>query len=145
MPVRDIQVATLRAYLAGDQPQYNQLLAQLDRRADSLGYNALVTAAFVEAVERKFGKTSTHADVVDFVADLRSRTDYAAEAVDPRAAERLILEILGQATTDGIDSRTASNAKLLILAGLVADEKLDGARLDEFTAKARKMADYLLG
>ncbi|MGH3250572.1 MAG: hypothetical protein ACRDOI_30795 [Trebonia sp.] len=143
MTVSDGQTATLRAFLEGNRPRYNELLAQLDRRADSLGYSALVTSAFFEAVDRRFSKQSTRSDVVGYVADVRSRSDNAADAVDPRVAERLIREVLGEGTTDDIDGRTSSTTKLFLLAALTADADLSRGALDEFITKVRKMAEHL--
>jgi hypothetical protein len=55
MTVTDDQVAVLRAHLAGDYDEHRRLLAGLDSRGALGGYTALVTAAFVEAVDRRFG------------------------------------------------------------------------------------------
>lgn len=89
MPVTDDQVAALRAYLADDL-QHRQLYARLDRQAARVGYTALLAAAFFEAVNREFADEGTSADVIEFVADVRGRSEALAEAIDPRAAERLI-------------------------------------------------------
>lgn len=145
MTVSDAQVATLRAFLEGDKPRYNELLARLDRQADSLGYSALVTAAFFEAVDRRFSKQSTPSDVVEYVADVRSRSGDTADAVDPRVAERLIREVLGEGSTDDIDGRTSSTTKLFLLAALTADADLSSGELNEFLTKVRKMAEHLAG
>jgi hypothetical protein len=111
MTVSDGQIATLRAFLEGDRPRYNELLGQLDREADSLGYSALVTAAFFEAVDRRFSKQTTRSDVV-YVAEARSRSGDIADAVDPRVAERLIHEVLGEGSTHDIDGWTSSATRL---------------------------------
>jgi transposase len=143
MTVTDHQVATLRAMLAGNRAEHEQLVAQLDRECDNLGYSALVTAAFIRAVSRRFGKKSVDVEVIEFVADARARSDELAEAVDPRVAERLIRKVATGDSTDDIDATTSATAKLLLLAVLIADERLDGAELDEFLSNARKLADYL--
>jgi hypothetical protein len=101
MTVSDAQVATLRAFLEGNKPGYNELLAQLGRQA--------------------------------------------ADAVDPRVAERLIREVLGEGSTDDIDSRTSSTTKLFLLAALTADADLSSGELNEFMTKVRKMAEHLAG
>jgi hypothetical protein len=145
MVVSDQQVATLRAQLAGNAAEHVRLLRQLDGQDDGLGYSALVNAAFFEAVDHRFGRDSTPADVIGYVADVRSRFDEAAEAVDPQAGERLIRKVLVGGSTDDIDGRTSSRVKLFLLAALMADQGLDDAGLDEFMASARKLADHLLG
>lgn len=145
MTVSDSQVATLRAFLEGDKPRYNELLVQLDRPADSLGYSALVTAAFFEAVDRRFTKQTTRSDIVEYVAEVRSRSDAVADAVDPRVAERLIQEVLGEGSTHDIDGRTSSATKMFLLAALMADAGLGSSELDQFMAKVTKMAEHLAG
>lgn len=137
-------IAALRAQLSGNSSEHQRLAGEFRGRDDRLAFSALVHAAFLEAVGRRFTKQSQASDVIEYVADVRSRFDKVADAVDPRAAEQLILEALGQGTTDGIDSRTSSIAMMFLLTALVADERLDGAALDEFIAKARTTADYLL-
>jgi hypothetical protein len=145
MSVTDQQVATLRAMLSGNRAEHKRLVAQLDRQSDGLGYSGLVTAAFIKAVDRRFGKASTRTDVIEFVAEARSRSDEIAETVDPRVGERLIRKVVSDESTDDIDARTSATAKLLLLAALIADEELDGAELDKFIADARQLADYLIG
>lgn len=144
MSVTDQQVATLRAMLSGNRAEHKRLVAQLDQRGDGLGYSGLVTAAFIKAVDHRFGKASTQTDVIEFVSEARSRSDEIAEAVDPRVGERLILKVVSDASTDDIDARTSAATKLLLLAALIADEELDGAGLDKFMADARQLADYLI-
>jgi predicted nucleic acid-binding protein len=144
MPVTDEQVAVLRALLRDDMDRYRQLFDGLDREQANKGYPALVTAAFIEAVERRFGTTSQPADIVMFVADVRSRSDLAATELDPDAAERVILAVLDQGTTRGLPREAVSRAKLVLLAGLISDANPDEAGLDEFLASARKLADQLM-
>jgi hypothetical protein len=144
MTVSDQQVATLRAFLEGDKPKYNDLLADLDRKTGSLGYSALVTAAFFEAVDRRFSTQSPRADVAGYVADVRSRSSNAAGDVDPRIAERLIREVLGDGSTEDVDGRTSASTKLYLLTALTIDADLDAAALDQFLGKMKKMADHML-
>lgn len=144
MPVTDDQVAALRALLVDDLDRHRQLLGQLDRAEARRGYPALVTAAFGEAVERRFGQRYQPADVVAFVADVRARSDRLAAELDPDAAERVISAVLGHASTRDLDREAVTRAKLVLLAALVADARLDDAALDELLAAARKLADQLL-
>jgi hypothetical protein len=141
MPVPDDQVAVIRAYLKGDLDLYHQLYVKLDRSTGHAAYTALVTAAFVEAVDRRFGKTGTASDVIDFVADVRSRSDQVGEQIDPRGAERVIRAALTDENVDDIDGKTLVRLYVVLLAALVSDEQLDDAGLDDFLAEARKLAD----
>jgi len=144
MPVTDDQVAALRALLADDQDRHRQLFGQLDRAEARTGYPALVTAAFGEAVERRFGQHCQPADVVAFVAGVRSRSDRLAGQLDPDAAERVINAVLGHGSIRDLDREAVTRAKLVLLAALVADARLDAAALDEFLAAARKLAGQLM-
>lgn len=144
MPVTDDQVAALRALLRDDMDQHRQLFAGLDRAAAKKGYPALVTAAFIEAVERRFGTGYQRADIVAFVADVRARSDRLTSRLDPDVAERVVESVLGDGTVRGLDQQAVTSAKLLLLAGLIADARLDDAGLDEFLAAARKLADQLM-
>jgi hypothetical protein len=124
--------------------RHQQLFAGLDRAEAKKGYPALVTAAFIEAVERRFGTSSQPADIVAFVADVRARSDRLASRLDPDVSERAIQAVLGEGTVRGLDKEAVTGAKLLLMAGLIADARLDDAGLDEFLAAARKLADQLM-
>jgi hypothetical protein len=144
MAVTDEQIAALRALLTGDAAENRRLVAELRRDGSGAGYGTHVNAAFFEAVDRRFGKASTPASIIEYISDVRSRSDEIAEKVDPSVGERLIRKVLAGETTDNIDSRTSATVKLFVLVALVADENFGTAELDQFLAKVRKMADYLL-
>jgi hypothetical protein len=130
--------------LTGNRAEHARLVSTLDRQSDSLGYSALLNAAFIRAVSRRFGKQIDEAAIIDFVADARSRSDEIAQAIDPRVGERLIRKVTSGESTDDINASASSTVKLLLLAALVADEHLEADALDEFLASARKLADYLI-
>jgi hypothetical protein len=144
MPVTDDQVAALRALLVDDIGHHQQLFGRLDRAQARKGYPALVTAAFGQAVERRFGQHYQPGDIVSFVADVRARSDRLARDLDPDVAERAINAVLGHGTTRDLDKEAITRARLVLLGGLVADARLDDAGLDEFLAAARKLADQLM-
>lgn len=141
MPVTADQVATLKAYLTGDFDRHKRLFGQLDRTAAQTGYTALLTAAFFEAVDRRFAQNGRTADVVEFVADVRARHLKDADEIDPRAAERLILAIFSDEEVDDLDTETKVSAQIILLYALITDARLDDAGLDGFLAEARKLAD----
>jgi hypothetical protein len=137
-------VAALRAQLSGNSSEHQRLVREFGGRDDRVAYSALVHAAFLEAVGRRFTKQSQASDVIEYVADVRSREGAISTAVDPRVGEQLILEALGRGTTEGIDSKTSSTAMLFLLTALVADERLDSAGLEQFIDRVTESADYLL-
>jgi hypothetical protein len=145
MPVTDGQVAVLRALLADDQDLYKQLYARLDRDRDSGGYAAMINGAFARAVQRRFGNQHQPADVIEFVADARSRSGRLAQEIDPGIAERVIHLVLGDGSVTGVSKTALASTQLLLLGALVADEHFDDAGLDAFLASSRKLADQIMG
>jgi hypothetical protein len=144
VPVTDDQVAVLRALLAGDLERHKLLYAQLGRDQALAGYTALVTGAFSEAVERRFGANYRPADVITFVGDVRTRSDQIAESLDPSAAERVIRAVFGDGSVRDLRDATVVSAQIVLLGALIADERLNAAGLDAFLADARKLADRLM-
>jgi hypothetical protein len=107
MAVTDQQVAALRAQLAGDYDEHRRLIADLDSRHGLGGYTALVTAAFVEAADRRFGPSHRDdAAVTEFVSDVRSRFPGADKEIDQAAAERVSGKALGRGSVSDLDGTT---------------------------------------
>jgi hypothetical protein len=144
MPVTDQQAATLRAELAGNFTEYERLLADLDNKTDGLGYSALLTAAFHNAVDLRFTRDSTLDEVTVFVADVRARSERLRDALDPHVAERVIVAAVGSDRVHDLPAADANKMKMVLLTALVSDMHLDDAGLDEFMADARALADELL-
>jgi CelD/BcsL family acetyltransferase involved in cellulose biosynthesis len=143
MPVSDEQFATLSAQLAGRFDEHKRLLDGLDPIAARTGYSALVSAAFSVAVDRRFAEDGGVGRVVEFVSDVRARSEATAQ-IDPRTAERVILAVYTNEQIDDIDPRTSFETQLVLLAALIADAGYDAPALDEFLAEARQVADQWL-
>jgi hypothetical protein len=147
MAVTDRQVAVFRALMSCDSDAYQRRLAELDRTADKVGFAALVGCCFYEAVDRRFVRDGTPADlaeVIEFVGEIRARTVATADGLDPRIAERIITVAIDDDCTDtldDVDGRTFGHAQLLILCELAVDAQLHGTELEEFLAKVRARAE----
>lgn len=141
MTVTQEQVATLRAHLAGDFDEYNRLWAKLDRKSADSGYITLIAAAFFEAVDRRFAKSSTNSDIIEFVGSVRSRFDETGNDVDANAAETLIRAALGNDSGAELDDDTVVSTQITVLTALILDEHLDDAGLDQFMRDACRIAD----
>jgi hypothetical protein len=139
--VTDAQAATLRAYLAGDQARYAELHAQLDRRADARAYTALIIAAFFTAVDQRFAKNGTAADVTGFVTDLRTRSDRLAQDIDPQATERVIRAALTDEDISDLNDEDKGRIYTAVLAALIADAHLDDTDLEALLTEARITAN----
>src|ERR1700730_3326172 len=137
MSVTDDQVAALRAQLTGDYDEHRRLLADLNQRGALSGYTALVTAAFIEAVDRRFGPVHRDdAAVIEFIGDVRSRFPGADDEIDPAAAARVVATALGRGSISDLDGPTIRRTETLLLPLIVADEQLTGEELDRFLASA---------
>ncbi len=144
MRVTNDQVATLRSYLAGNFGGYGQRRSQIDRSPDRAGYVALVSAAFCEAVERRFSAQDPPERVIEFVADVRAQFDRDGHQIDPRAAERMIRAVYTDEPIGDLDSATKGRTQIILLAALINSEQLDEAGLDAFLADASKLAGQWL-
>jgi hypothetical protein len=143
MPVTDEQEATLHAQLAGNFDEYVRLLDTLDPAAARTGYSALVSAAFSLAAETRFPEGTPDAEIIDYVADIRSRSERTA-AIDPVTAERVLRTITADEEIDDIDRRASFQTQRFLLAALIADARLDAQELNDFMLRARRRADRWL-
>jgi hypothetical protein len=141
MGITESSVAILRTYLKGDIERHQRLVDQLDSHAAKADYSLLLSAAFFKAVERRFAKNATDADVVEFVGAVRGRSERLHNSIDPRIAERLIRAVYTDEEIDDIDGKTAIGIELIMLAALVIDLGPDDSDLDQLLAEARSLAD----
>jgi hypothetical protein len=144
MPVTDAQVAPLRAQLARQPEEHLRLFNLLDQNEKKTGYQALVSAAFVTAVQRRFVPDTRLPEVMEFVGNVRSRSPQVADQLDPVIAERVIMAVLADDSLDDVDARQSLEAQIVLMAAIVGDENFDDAGLDRFLAEARKLADEWL-
>ena len=80
-----------------------------------------------------------------FVADVRARSQRLRDAIDPHAAEQVVVAAVGGDYVRDLDPAESNMIKMVLLTALAADMQLDQAGLEEFIAKARAFADELLG
>jgi hypothetical protein len=143
MPVTDEQEATLHTMLAGKFDEYERMLDELDPVAARTGYSALVSAAFCIAASERFPEGTPAEDVIEYVGDVRSRTEGTAK-MDPVIAERLLLAVFTDEQTRDIDRRTSYQTQLVLLTALMADARPDEDQLSDFMIQARGLADQWL-
>ncbi|MCW2865206.1 MAG: hypothetical protein JWP48_6914 [Actinoallomurus sp.] len=145
MIIPDEQIASLRAFLAGDSEEGMRPTGRFVESGGVEGYGELVYAAFAVVVSRRFSPSWTIADVVRGVAAVRARLLDVDVDVDPRAAEVMIRRVLGDAVTDDFEDESKARAQVFVLLVLVDDEDFDDAGLDAFLSEVRNLADQLIG
>jgi hypothetical protein len=138
------QMTALRTLLTGKLDEHRRAIAEMDRTDGWKGYNELITAAFVNVVDQRFGARYTVTDIVEYVAEVRTRLRDPDRGINPNVAERLIRKALGEGTLRGIDKKTLLHTEGVLLVALIVDEQLDDAALDTFLAEARATADSFL-
>lgn len=140
MAPTDKQVAALYAHLALKPDEFMQLHEQLAQAGDVAGYGELVYAAFVVAVQRRFGPRWTVPDVIRFVVAARIRLGEVDIDIDPQASETLIRRALGENVPIELHEEAVGRAQIFLLSELISDEQLDDEGLAEFLAAARVLA-----
>lgn len=146
----DRQVAALHALLAGRVEENRRLLGELSHEELNVGYAAVISAAFFELARRRFirdGEPADNAEVIAFVADARTRTEDAADIIDPAVAETAINYVLGKLPLDaydGVDGNVGFQVKSLLVAIMVADEDFGDDGLDAFMTKVRGLTEESL-
>lgn len=147
MAVTDEMLKTIRVLLSGDGKEFRRRNAALDRSSEaSRAYTALILASFVDVVERNFTPQISRDQIIDYVADVRSRSPEAADSIEPDAAERLIAMVFDDdVDIDDLDNATRVRIEGVLLYALISDEGLDDAAIGRFLEGARKLADEILG
>jgi len=142
MTIAPVQVAALRAALAGDEGDFERLSAG-PGVADGQEFPILVATAFAAAVQRRFPPGWSGGDVVRFVGRLRARNEGALKDLSATAAEQMILSVLrGEPMGGQFDDVMKGYAQSALLAELVRD--LSEQELSTFLTEAREQADAWL-
>ncbi|HEY3682718.1 MAG TPA: hypothetical protein VGL93_06740 [Streptosporangiaceae bacterium] len=139
-------VAAFRAHLRGDRQEWNRLNEALDRSpATTEPYFAFLTALFAMAVQRRFGNAPTDDEIIDFVADLRSREDVLADRLSADATERMITMIVrDDVMTDDIPRQQTIDIRMGVLTAIIRDEAPDATEIEDLLKGSRALADGLL-
>ncbi|MCP9948674.1 hypothetical protein [Actinomadura madurae] len=147
MAITEKQVAVLRAQLTGQHDEHLRLAKQLEHDEANREYAALVAAAFIVAVERRFiadGEFADESEVIDFVAQVRAKSPDMPEVIDPRLAESLILHLLEKGPVLDADADTKFGHQIVLLAALAGDEQFTDSELEVFLSEVRPIAEDLL-
>jgi hypothetical protein len=141
MWVTDEHLVALRSYLSDAPDVWLPIHRRLLESGGADGYELLASAAFVTAVRSHFSPVWTRADVIRFVADMRSGLGEEASRVNARVAEALICRALGDTSggselLEETDQEARSRAQLLLLIALVEDADLDEVGIEEFIRTA---------
>jgi hypothetical protein len=147
MPIRDDQVATIRAFLSAENERFHRLNQALGQSPeDAKGYLVLIFATFVEAVGHRFSAETPQAEVIEYVADVRARSADAADRIEPDKAERVIRTVFDDSVPTGdVEPGERTELEMVLALAIVSDAELAGPDLDGFLDRARKRGEEMLG
>ena len=143
MNVTSDQLKAMRLLLVGDIGGYERIQEE-SSHATASSNGALISATFFTAAERRFTENSSRTDVVEFVGNLRARSDSLAADLDPRVAERLLLATFTDEEIDDIEPEVQGRNCFLLLGGLAAEAGYSDSELDEILAASRDLANEWL-
>ncbi|MGI5208713.1 hypothetical protein ACQEU6_44995 [Spirillospora sp. CA-108201] len=147
MPITDEQVAVLRAQLKGNREEHLRLLDQLDSNEANVFYTALVGAAFINAAQHHFiknGEVASTSQIIDFVAQVRERSDDSSHLINPQLGESMLLDFLGKGTMIEADPDTKFGHQIVMLSAMVGARQFTPVELEAFLQSARSLAEELL-
>ena len=146
MAVSDLEVAMLRAHIAGDDEEAQRAFGQqVTAPGDMSGLAWLVHAAFIIAARREFAPTWNRAKVIRYVGQVRALLSERPGLLDPRVAEDELASALGGQAPASHQIGAVATARLFLLDALAASLDLDDEGIDALLAEARKAADQMLG
>jgi hypothetical protein len=144
MTVTDSQVAALRAALTGDIETFDRLGGDSGMDYGD-AFPILMAAAFITAARHRFPGPWSAGDVIRFVGTIRARQDDEDHALDPGAAEHLLLAALRDTPVAAvIDEPTKAQTQFILLESMAGEGDLQDEELDAFLSEARQMTDRWL-
>jgi hypothetical protein len=145
MTVTELEIAMLRAHIAGEDEESQRLFGQqLAATGDASGLAVLVTAAFVIAARRKFAAGWNTAAVIRYVGRVRALLSERPGLLDPRVAEDELASALAGQVPAAHEVGAVALARLFLLDALIASLHLDDKAIDDLLGEARDSADQML-
>lgn len=145
MRVTDLEMAVLQAQITGSDEEADRAFnEQLAVSGELSGLAVLVHAAFVIAARRKFAPQWRRAEVIRFVANVRTLLCERPGLLDPLTAEDELRSALGESVTATHEVGAVAAARLTLLLALVASLDLDDKAVADLLRQARDAADQLL-
>jgi hypothetical protein len=147
--IPDVMVAALRMYLCvlhtdtdPDPAETGRQLVARIKASGTAGFEVLALAAFTVAARRHFAPAWRPADVIRYVARVRSDSAEMAAQLDAVAAENQLRIALGQKVPPHPDMAARGKAQMFLLDALTAG--YTGTDLDSLLSEARAMADQMI-
>lgn len=145
MTVTELEMAMLRAHIAGEDEEAQRLFGQqLAASGEANGLAVLVTAAFVIAARRKFAAGWNRAAVIRYVGRVRALLSERPGLLDPKVTEDELASALAGQAPAAHEVGAVALARLFLLDTLIASLHLDDEAIDDLLGEARESADRIL-
>lgn len=132
--------AYIRTLVRGDDEAHERIQDRLDAEGWE-GFPRFLASLFFLAVDRKFGANSSPAEVIKFVADLRSGLARGGPEIRADEAEALINANLDPAATYQISPDAIGKIQAATVYKVLTDENLTDEELEAFLSEAVELAD----
>jgi hypothetical protein len=141
-PAIDNSVTVLHALLTEDMNAFHRLYAAQDDE-EQRAFAAVLTVAFMKAAVERFGEHPSPDDIIEFVADARTRV-VGPETVPPEDAEHAIRAALGEDHLIGaMGGRAYGAAQTSMLFAIIHENDVSTERIDGLLDEAaREVAAY---
>lgn len=149
MAVTNDEVSALEAYLSAssgaEAADAERHLEQLVSAGAANNIGALLYAALAIAARRIFAPAWTSADIVRFVASVRTEVSEGPDVIDPHVAEMQLRQALGAEQSVRSDQASKARTQLVLLVALLHRLDLRRAELIYLLEEGRALADQLAG
>jgi len=139
MTIRPELPEYIRTLVRGEHEANDQLEAQLDGTGWE-GFPRFLAALFFISVDRRFGEVGTPADVIKFVAGLRTDLSNGGPEIDAEAAETLIISIIDPSINYAIEQNMIGKIQAATIYKVLTEEDLSDSDLDAILAEAVQLA-----
>ncbi|WP_326561274.1 hypothetical protein [Micromonospora sp. NBC_01796] len=129
----------IRTLVRGDHDANDRIEAKLDAEGWG-GFPRFLAALFFITVDRRFGESSTPADVIKFVAELRADLSQGGPDIDAEAAEALITSIIDPSVDYTIDQSMIGRIQAATVYRVLTQEDLTDTDLDAVLAEAVELS-----
>ncbi|MEQ4300106.1 hypothetical protein ABNF97_01725 [Plantactinospora sp. B6F1] len=139
MTISPEMVEYIRTMVKGDHAANDRIEAKLDAQGWD-DFPTLLGAVFYFAVNRRFGASTTAADVMVFVAEMRAAAPAGSPEIDANAAESLVRAALDPSLDLDIDPQMAGRIQGLAILHILSSPHTTDEDLDDLLANAVEAA-----
>mgnify|MGYP006179790755 CR=1 FL=1 len=144
MALKPDLVEYFRTMLKGNYVENDRLEAKLD--TEGWGeFATLLGIVFFLAVNRRLNERASEAEIVQFVAEMRSAAPMDAEELDANAAERLVKAALDPDIETDIDPEMAGAIQGVAIMHVLGEGKVSDHEIDALLREAVEAANRVSG